>query len=192
MFQKQHFYSSFSRVQAGAIAGGVVGGIAVITAVVVALLFCRRKPRPVEFNEQPTVMPFSQYNVEQPPPVPPPSQNTMANVPTSAPLFSPTSHYSNGVYNDGTPPQQTPTASPSSTNFLVGRPMESSAQLSEEQAPYMRNLYSLNVPASASTIAAMDGRLLEGGTRGVESSDFVGDFKRHVRTVATPPTLYRG
>jgi hypothetical protein len=40
--------------------------------------------------------------------------------------------------------------------------MEPSAQLSEEHAAYMRNLYSLNVPASA--IGAVEGRLREGGT----------------------------
>jgi hypothetical protein len=71
--------------------------------------------------------------------------------------------------------------------------METSAQLSEEQAAYMRNFYSLNVPANvpASAIGAVDGRSREGRTRGVESSDFVGDFQRQVTTVATPPILYR-
>jgi len=220
LFQKQHFYSPFSRVQAGAIAGGVVGGIAVITAVVVALLFCRRKPRPVEFNEQPTVMPFSQYNVEQPPPVPPPRQNTMANVSTSAPPVSATSPYLSGVSNNSTSQQQSPT-SPSSADFLMGRsispssqggdshidgtlswrpgppsnapaPSSSSNQLNDEQAGYVQNLYSLNVPAPAIAVV-VDRMLREGRTHTLpaESSDFGGDFKRQVTTVANPPR-YQG
>jgi hypothetical protein len=199
----------------GAVVGGCVGGLVGVVTITCALLYCRRKkptPAPTEPNTQPNTTQYDPYYTGTYPP-----QQTITHTPSSAPLHSTTPLYSNQTFtsfpsqNSNSPSHAgvlIPTAAVDSgdkrlssipsqgkgpnSGTLSWRPESPNDrnipnQLTEEQAAYVQNMYSLNMPATA--IALVVERMLqEGGTPSEISAS--GSGVRRGNTNATMPPSY--
>jgi len=195
-----------SRFPVGAAAGGTVGGLVAVGAIVSALLRFRRKtPTPAEFGTQPI---FTLFDSQPPPPdmahVPasspysitpfhhpnastdtPPSQHLDSS--PSADYFTPTPAVDLGNNGHSSPWLQEKDPNIGSTlSSRADAPDDRNShnQLTDEQALYVQNLYSLNVPAPV--VALVVERMLQEGGRTGESSSGV----RRGNTTTTMPPSY--
>ena len=161
------FYPCFRfRFPVGVVAGAIVGGLVAVAAIVCAFLYLRRRPpMPTAFGIQPNVATSDPHNTKSQTPQP-----NMTHVSTS------------------------PTRSLSRPIPLVSRPASQEDitaldQLTNEQAAYVQNMYSLNVPAPA--IALVVERMVqEGETRAGESSTGSAVVRRGNSAATMPPSYY--
>jgi len=181
-----------------------------VVAITCTLLYCRRKrstPAPTEPNIQPNTTQYDPYHSE---PYPPPQ--SIVHAPSSPPPHSTTPLYPNRPFTNFPSPQSS--GSPSNAEVLIPTTAIDSNdgvssqgkspvalswrpeppdnrnipnQLTEEQAAYVQNMYSLNMPAPA--IALVVERMLqEQGTPGEVSTG--GINLRRGNTNATMPPDY--
>jgi hypothetical protein len=205
-----NFYSfSCVRFPVGAVVGGIVGGLFAVAAIIGALLyFCRKRPTSAEFSTQP--------NQSSPDSQPPPSDMVHVPVTPSlystTPLYPNHVPHNNAQPRNSNPSPSSDFLTPTTaTDFDNGRDSAISShgedpnaggtlsskqdspndrnspnQLTDEEATYVQNMYSLNVPAPA--IALVVERMLqEGGRTGESSTGSVG-FRRGNTTATMPPS----
>jgi hypothetical protein len=197
------------RFPVGTVVGGVVGGLVAVAAIVYALLYFRRKtPTPAEFDTQPNLMPFDSQ--PSPPdmahiPVSPSLYSTTPfypNRPSNIALeqnsnSSPSSDFSTPTTAVDIGNDRHSAFSSQGKDLNVGGTLSSRTdspddrnspnQLTDEQAAYVQNMYSLNVPVPGIALI-VEKMLQEGGRTGESSTGSIG--VRRGNTTATMPPNY--
>ena len=187
--------------------------MAITLAITCILKFRRKKPMPAELATQPYVMPFDAHDVRsqssQPNMADVPASSPLYSSPSPdssrvsnyTPLqqnfnSSPGTNFATPIDSDSTmpyspsPPQG---KDPNSGNARLSTSTPDSPadqyipdQLTNEQAAYVQNMYSLNVPASA--IAVVVERMMQGGRSTRETSSGGFGVRRGNTTTTMPPS----
>jgi hypothetical protein len=203
-----NFYPfSCFRFPVGAVVGGIIGGLVTVAAIVGALMyFYRKTPTSAEFDTQPIL----QSPDSQPAPPDMVHDPVSPSLYSTTPLYSNRASNNNPLPRNSNPSPSsdffTPTTAdlgndyhsaissqgkdPNAGSTLSSRPdsshdRNSPNQLTDEQAAYVQNMYSLAVPAPV--IALVVERMLqEGGRTGESFTGSVG-VRRGNSIVSMPP-----